>query len=460
MATQEARFAGSFYTSEPIPLNRNVRLLTQAGKVGRNLTPSRPIAIVAPHAGYRFSGSLAGQAYAAVLDAKMEHSYDRIVILSPSHKHRFDGLAMPSWSRFKVPNGVVNVDKMCRNDLLDRKLVHINDAAHENEHGIETQLPFMARYLHQAQIVPIVVGRAKLGQVAQLIDYLADESEVNTLFVLSSDLSHFHDRAKAMQLDAATAQMIETADAQGLDGTHACGWMPLAGFLTSNHGAGARAVRLAMGDSSVVTGDENRVVGYGAWAIYQAQDQVLNDHRRKELLRIARASLSGMLKNGRAPHLNMPTFAAPMHTTMASFVTLSDKGRLRGCIGSLQAHQPLVQDVATNAVKAGTKDPRFKPLTNAAQLDGLDLKIAVLTKAAPISFVDRDDLEARLRPGVSGLILQDQGKRGTFLPMVWDSLDTPKKFLDGLIVKAGLPKGYWSETVKIWHYQAESFAES
>ena len=113
----------------------------------------------------------------------------------------------------------------------------------------------------------------------------------------------------------------------------------------------------------------------------------------------------------------------------------------------------------TNAIKAGTKDHRFQPLTSAAQLTALKFKVAVLTKPAPVSVASRQDLEAIMMPGETGVILQDQGNRGTFLPMVWDSLKTPRAFIDGLMIKAGLPKNHWSETVKVFTYRAESFAE-
>ena len=454
MNARPARFAGSFYTNEPIPLNRQVRLLIQGGTVGRQLTPARPVAIVSPHAGYRFSGKVAGQAFAAA----QFHDYARIVILSPSHRYGFDGLAMPSQNRMEVPNGAVRVDSLMRNALLDAKLIRIEDAAHDNEHGVELQIPFLARYFRDVPVLPIVIGKCSVAEVARLVDHLAGDGKP-TLFILSSDLSHFHNQEKAKVLDLETAQMIETADVVNLDSVHACGWMPLAGFLASNHGAGARAVRLAMADSADATGDTTRVVGYGAWALYAAGDHVFGDKYRDELLRTTRRGVTSFLQRGKTPTINTHTFSTPLQSVMASFVTLTAKGRLRGCIGSLAPRQPLIEDVIENGIKAAVKDSRFKPVASVEELESLTLKIAVLTKPAPMPITGRDDLERRIVPGVSGLILQDQGRRGTFLPMVWDGLPTPSEFIDGLIRKAGLPDGHWSDSVKIWHYQAEGFAE-
>ncbi len=459
MALQDAQFAGSFYTGEPVPLNRHVRLLIEGAKVGRSITADHPLAIVAPHAGFRFSGHIAAQAYGAALTAEMANPYARVVVLSPSHKHAFDGIALPSWRGIKVPNGRMAVDRLVAHDLRDRGLAIVNDAAHENEHGIETQVPFLARYFRQASLVPLVVGRTSAQAVARVIDHLTRDPETRTLVVISSDLSHFHPRAKAHQLDAATAQLVETGQTLGLDGTHACGWLPLSGLLCSNLVAGAKPVRLAMDDSSRATGDTSRVVGYGAWAFYPAKTQLFNAARRKNLLSSARQGLRSFLAKGRKPKINDKTFSAPLHTTLASFVTLSQDGALRGCIGSLRAHQPLVHDVVANAIKAGTADARFARLTDPGQLDQLTFKVAVLTQPTPVSCPTKADAIAALTPGQTGLILEDQGKRGTFLPMVWDGISDRDEFVTRLIQKAGLPPGHWSGTMRVWQFETESFSE-
>ena len=131
---------------------------------------------------------------------------------------------------------------------------------------------------------------------------------------------------------------------------------------------------------------------------------------------------------------------------------------MRGCIGSLAAHQPLIRDVVVNTVKAGFNDPRFRPVSLDV-IDKLRLKIAILSPSAPMRFDSEDDLISQLVPERDGLILYDGGRRGVFLPMVWESLPTPKAFLDGLKVKAGLAKTHWSKTLKVERFCAESFAE-
>ncbi len=137
--------------------------------------------------------------------------------------------------------------------------------------------------------------------------------------------------------------------------------------------------------------------------------------------------------------------------------TLTLHGRLRGCIGSLVAHQPLVVDVIKNAVKAGFQDPRFPAITK-AELDACVIEIAILSRSVPMAFTSEQDLLSQLRPGEDGLILTEGNKRGTFLPKVWESLPTPEAFLTGLKQKAGLTGDYWSGTINIARYTTEKFS--
>ena len=450
-----AKFAGAFFTDQPDELAGQVKTFVSQGVAGRQLPMDRPRAIISPHAGYRFSGAVAGRAFGA---AAM-FQYDQIVILSPSHRHGFDGLALPEWSEMQLPNGVARVAHDTCQALLARGLAHVEQAAHANEHGVETQLPFVVQFFKSTPIVPLVVGRMAAEKLAAVVDYLDHHGQGNTLFVISSDLSHFLTDQTACALDLETAGFIEQADWGNIKSQNACGWGPLSGVLASGFGGGLRTLRLDMANSSRVTNDSDRVVGYGAWAMYPPQSQVFNDKQRGELLRVARGAAKSYLRRNAHATLNVGSFGPALQSHMASFVTLTHKGRLRGCIGSLQAHQPLVQDVAQNVVKSAVNDRRFTPLTHPDQMDELDIKIAVLTRPHRVKFNSKDELLAAMMPHVSGMIVQDQGHRGTFLPMVWDSLPTPEQFWNGLLVKAGLPKGHWSDTIKVWHFYAESFAD-
>lgn len=143
----------------------------------------------------------------------------------------------------------------------------------------------------------------------------------------------------------------------------------------------------------------------------------------------------------------------------AAFVTLTQSGRLRGCIGSLIAHRPLRDDVAANAVNAAVHDPRFSPLS-ADELPDTHIEVSVLSAPEPYPCTDRDDAVSRLRPGIDGMILEFGTRRGTFLPQVWDSFPDPDSFLEHLVLKAGLPPGWWDDRVRLSRYTVKAFEET
>lgn len=175
------------------------------------------------------------------------------------------------------------------------------------------------------------------------------------------------------------------------------------------------------------------------------------------LLRLAGDSIRHGLRHGRALTVDPATYPPHLAEARACFVTLHRNGRLRGCIGHLQARQPLVADVAENAWSAAFADPRFAPLGD-AELDTLDIGISVLGVPETVEFSDEQDLLAQLRPGIDGLILQSPtGHAGTFLPPVWESLPQPHEFLAHLKQKAGLPRNYDVRRLQVWRYTTESF---
>ncbi len=183
----------------------------------------------------------------------------------------------------------------------------------------------------------------------------------------------------------------------------------------------------------------------------------LKPEARAALLAVARDSIRQGLTTGHPLSVALSEYALEMREPRASFVTIDMEQRLRGCIGHLQAVQPLVEDVAENAFAAAFRDPRFAPL-KAEEFPLLAIHISVLSPAEPIAFSSEADLIAKLRPGIDGLILEDGTARGTFLPSVWDSLPDPRDFLAQLKRKAGLPASHWSPDLKISRYRTESFS--
>jgi AmmeMemoRadiSam system protein A len=181
---------------------------------------------------------------------------------------------------------------------------------------------------------------------------------------------------------------------------------------------------------------------------------VISEPAKQILLEVARQSIQYGLQHARPLPVEPGDYPEELQTQGASFVTLSLDQQLRGCIGSLEARRPLVVDVADNAFAAAFRDPRFPPLSE-AEFPDLDYHISILNPPEPMQFSNEADLLAQIRPGVDGLVLEDRGHRGTFLPSVWESLPQPGEFLRHLKRKAGLPLDYWSDTLKVSRYTVE-----
>ncbi|MCG7984232.1 MAG: AmmeMemoRadiSam system protein A [Candidatus Thiodiazotropha lotti] len=184
----------------------------------------------------------------------------------------------------------------------------------------------------------------------------------------------------------------------------------------------------------------------------------LSDQDRARLLDVANRSIDYGLKNHTSLEVKPEDYPETLRAIRASFVTLKLADQLRGCIGHLEAMQPVVSDVAGNAYAAAFRDPRFPPLIP-SERDQVAIHLSLLTPSVAIEFDSEADLLAKIRPGIDGLILIEGIRRGTFLPSVWESLPNPRDFVDQLKLKAGLPSNYWSDSLEVMRYESESFAE-
>lgn len=175
---------------------------------------------------------------------------------------------------------------------------------------------------------------------------------------------------------------------------------------------------------------------------------------RDILIQQASSSIQYGLKHGHKGKIDPQQFPEPLQQIRSCFVTLEINGELRGCIGSLEATRPLITDVHHNAYAAAFSDPRFSPLQE-KEFPLIEMHISILGTPEPMSFESEEDLITQVRPGIDGLILEAEGRRGTFLPSVWESLPDTEGFLTHLKMKAGLPNNYWSDQVKMWKYTTE-----
>ncbi len=473
---RHAAVAGAFYPGTPRDLDTMVRRLlddAQTNAPGGPVPPRGPIpkAIIAPHAGYVYSGAIAATAYARLKPAA--DMVRRVVLLGPCHRVAVNGLAVSSADAFATPLGAVPLDKEAIESILSLPQVSVFDATHMDEHSLEVHLPFLQEIFDDFSLVPLVVGRASGDEVADVLERLWGGPE--TLIVISSDLSHYLDYDSARRIDAATCAAIETLDPSAIGHEQACGRVPVAGLLTLARRRGLDVTTLDLRNSGDTAGDRRRVVGYGAWMFTESTDadrwhgietaieldglavrtRALLDTHGDTLLRVAAASIIHGLDFERPLGVNMADYPEALRAEGATFVTLKRDSRLRGCIGSPSAYRPLIADVAENAFSAAFNDNRF-PKLKRDELAGLSVSLSVLSPPSPLIFANEADLLAQLRPEIDGLMIQGGERRALFLPQVWESLPEPRQFLNQLKTKAGLDADYWNDDFKAWRFAAES----
>ena len=444
-----AAVAGMFYPADARTLARDVGdFLEQSPEAVP--APGFPKVLIVPHAGYIYSGAVAAQAYDLLRPARGIVS--RVVLLGPCHRVAVSGLALPGVGAFDSPLGRVALDADAINAIRSLPQVVDVPSTHAQEHSLEVQLPFLQQVLGGFRLVPLVVGGASSEQVAEVLERLWGGPE--SLIVISTDLSHFHVYDEARAIDAATVQAILRGDGK-LSHEQACGATPLTGMLLAAKRHGLQPRLLDCRNSGDTAGGRDRVVGYAAFALDEGEQHYESRHG-ETLLSLARLSIGAALKLNAAPRIPDGQW---LRECRATFVTITLDGALRGCIGRLEAGRALGDDVVDNARSAAFSDPRFKPLS-AGEFGRCVVEVSLLSAPKRLEFADHADLVRQLEPGNDGLILECDGRRGTFLPQVWKSIPKPEQFLAQLKLKAGLPADTRTERCRILRYRAVKWSEA
>jgi MEMO1 family protein len=452
-AIRHPAVAGTFYPADRDTLERQLaQFLSEAANDAPS--PALPKAIIGPHAGYVYSGPVAARAYARLAAARGKIS--RVVLIGPSHYLAFRGLAVDTAEAWAMPGGTVPLDTEAIARLRTLPMVGELDAAYQREHALEVHVPFLQHMLGEFRLVPIVAGDAPPEAVAAVFDALWGGPE--TLIVVSTDLSHYLDYAACRRLDQSTAEAIERFDIDTLGPAEACGRVPMRGLLLAARRRGMTIERLDLRNSGDTAGPRDRVVGYGAWALYESSppdtERAAVEALGPTLIDLVRYSIVFGLHTGQPPHVVADDGLAPLLAAPgAAFITLRRRGGLRGCIGSAMATRPLIVDVVQHAFNAAFRDWRF-PRLDWLELAGLSLSVSVLTPPSPMRFSSETDLLAQLCPGVDGLIIEDLGRRSLFLPSVWEELPDRRQFLMALKLKAGLLAEHFSPTFRVQRFRS------
>lgn len=253
--------AGLFYPGDAAALRTDVAAYIADGRTLIPKPPPSPKAMIAPHAGYVYSGPIAGSAYACL--ESQRNSVTRVIVLGPSHRVGFSGMALPTATGFETPLGIVPVDQAACHSIASLSGVVTLDRAHRDEHGLEVHLPFLQLALHSFSIVPLVVGDASPIEVAAVMEHLWGSSE--TLVVVSSDLSHYLPYDDAIRMDRLTTDAIEQLQPEPIHFENACGRIPVQALLLEAKRHHLRPMTLDLRNSGDTAGEKSQVVGYGAY---------------------------------------------------------------------------------------------------------------------------------------------------------------------------------------------------
>jgi AmmeMemoRadiSam system protein B/AmmeMemoRadiSam system protein A len=444
LAVRAPAVAGMFYPADPVELDRQVTALLAAGRGPRRDEAVK--ALVAPHAGYRYSGAVAASAY-QLLEGRADVS--SVVLLGPAHRVAVRGCAIPSVDSFRTPLGDVPVARALRRQVAEQAWCVTSDSAHTDEHSIEVHLPFLQEVLGAFEFLPVVVGSASPADVADLLELTWAGPE--TLIVVSTDLSHFHDQATARAIDRETSEAIVDCRVADVVPDRACGAHPLAGLLEVASRRSMEIVELDRRTSADTAGGPDRVVGYGSYALYEVGPPRLDDAAALRLFDIATDAVRAEVDGRDDPRLT--DIPPELMARRPAFVTVRHRGLLRGCVGDLRASESLAAAVA-RAARRACHDPRLPPV-EAAELDELEVSVSVIGPLDRLPVGSRAELLDLLRPGRDGLLLADGGRRATFLPAVWRSVADPDDFVDRLLAKGGWPTDFDVGTLTVHRYVSQ-----
>ena len=451
--------AGLFYANDKAQLDSEVEHYLASLHAGSELQPR---ILIVPHAGYEYSAVTAGKAYAKL--QKFADKIKNVILLGPSHRVALKGVALSSADYFTTPLGkiVLNKDMIAR--LQANPQFKVNDLAHKDEHSLEVQLPFLQKTLTKFTIIPLVYGDVSPNILAQELSPLLQRDD--TLLVISADLSHYNDYAKAQQLDSQTAKLVEQNKPEIADHM-SCGATGINAALIIANKQALHPTTLDLINSGDTSGDKERVVGYGAWSFEKKEpksaplsklEQETNNLQQyvasygKDLLQIVARSLQKAVTEHKSYSPSRKDYADELFNKGASFVTLKQNAALRGCVGTVIPHVAIAQDVAENAYRAAMEDSRFQPVSQ-AELANITFSISLLTGFEAINYKDAEDLLSQIKAGTDGIIIRDGDRQGLFLPSVWQELPDKEEFMKQLKIKAGINPSYWSENLKVYRFR-------
>ena len=425
---REAQFAGQFYPGTKKELTKQLfELFEKAKKQAKNKAEKQMLqALIVPHAGYVFSGEVAAAAYNQI---RGNARFKRVFVLTSSHRYSFNGAAVFSAGNYKTPLGEIKVDTLLAGDLVKSSELFIeHNNAHENEHSLEVQLPFLQHKLgNNFLLVPIILGNYEPGICKKIAGKLKPWFTPENLWIISTDFSHYPEYDNANKVDELTATAICSNNPEKLQtiikenkklninnlATSLCGWTSVLTLLniTVNREFEFEKIMYQNSGDAKEYGSKNRVVGYWAIAVYRKPGtfSILNEER-KELLEKARNSISTFVNTGKKVKTVPSSSSGILNEIMGAFVSVYINGKLRGCIGGF-AQEKTLNDVVQQMAVSASCDRRFTAV-KPEELENMELEISVLSPLKKIDSVNEIEL------GKHGIYIKKDISSGTFLPQV------------------------------------------
>jgi len=452
--------AGSFYPDSSKELSSDIKKYLSLVKA--ESISGRIVTAFVPHAGYIYSGQTAAYPYKIL----QEKNIKTFIVIGVSHRTPIEKATFFGEQEYETVLGNLKIDqgiveKLKKSDLFKQEL-----QTYKNENSVDVQLPFIKYIQPSANIVPVFINSENISYLNQIADFLSEilKTEKDTVLVVSTDMSHFHDKASANKMDKNTIDIILSKKYKDLHNNilkgscELCGGAgAIVGLMVAEKLNADNIKILNYTDSSDATGDKSSVVGYFSGIVFENEksknDKMLTKEEEKFLLKIARTSMENAVNGKDIPVVNIDKESI-LNKNRGAFVTLTKHESLRGCIGYIRAVKPLWKTVSEMSVSAALQDNRFMPVSP-VELKDIKIEISVLSELEKIENVRKIEI------GKHGIFMQKGFRSGLLLPQVateygWNR----EQFLGHTCLKAGLPEDAWKQgNIDIYIFSAYIFHE-
>lgn len=445
MRIKKPSVAGMFYSKNKEELQNQIEYFKN---INKNTYEYKTRAVIVPHAGLIYSGRLA---YEGI--SQIDRNIKNIFIFGPSHHVAFEGVAITSFDAWETPLGSIEINKDICIELHNIFNANINDEAFAPEHSIEVELPIIQYIFNNIKIIPILVGNEDVNKIKEIINYYYPNKQ--NAFIISSDLSHFFTDKEAKKIDEKTARLIESGINYEILSEQACGHIGITGLINFANQNNFSLIRIDQTNSAEISNDLSSVVGYGTWFLFEGtKNDFLKQYYSKFIIDLCKNTLLSAF----GKKITSSAYPQIFNQFGACFVTLEENKQLRGCIGSIIAYRPLIEEIIDHTKDAAFNDDRFMPLEQ-NELQHLEYSVSLLSTPTKVFFENEQDLLNKIIQNKDGIIIKDKGKTGVYLPVVWEQFQNKQDFLNSLKVKAGFTKDYFSNTLEAYKFEATSIKE-